>query len=576
MLRACTILHLSAGNQLKIYLKAAAKQEISVFAPFFFHASENTNYELVVLELSSNDCENIGHGYFQQRHEFSANFKQSLKGDMLHDELLNEIASSDTSKIYQPKSTTCIVGPQGYGKTTIAKRFLERYSKDELPDVDYVFLLPCRRIDFESRTNLLQLLAKTFPFPWICDKTSCENVLDELCKSEKVVVIIDDFHYVKEDFLSSSAADSLKDETNAVAFIKSLLSEKTILPKARVLVTVHPKPFCDSKLKFHRHRFYNILGLGDESQKKICQTISENSCKKIFKFISFYPFLKSFCAVPLNCPFVVLATNSCLSEDIPYFSLPLTRIVIHAYLRILQSKSMSLEPRSLQGLAEKAWGQICDKNLNDLAENESLNDTVSALFKVSPIDKDRRSQPAIRFHHLWLELLAAFHCFLSMDLKKFENFLSNNVKADHNQPWRFVALHVAAMFDENTLRYLERLLPQFPFDSELVLHKMKLLTQVIINYAQNNNCFSSFLFSACLVHSMQHDELAKDCANQLGYRLVIEGSIYPSDITGLHYILYARTKPILIKVNAGSKFIENKCFSMLLKALKNLPRDRVT
>ena len=526
------------------------------------------------MELSSKDCENIGHEYFKHRQKFTTHVKQSLKGDLSDGQLLDEIASSDRNKIYQPNSITCIAGPQGYGKTTIAKRFLERYSKDELPDVDYVFLLQCRRIDFKSRSNLLELFAKTLPFSWICDKTSCENVLNELNKSEKVVVIIDDLHYVKEHFLSTSTATSLKDETTAVAFIKNLLSERTILPKAKVLVTVHPKPFCDSKLEFYCHYFYNILGLGDASQNKICQAISENNCEKIFEFISFHPFLKSFCTVPLNCPFVVFAANTCLLENVPYFSLPLTRIVIHAYLRILQSKSMSLEPGLLERLAEKAWRQICDKNLNDFAKSDLLIDTVSTLFKMFPVHKQQRTQPVVRFHLLWLELLAAFHCVLSMNVHAFDNFLRNDALADHNQPWRFVALHVAAMFDENTLKYVGRLLPQFQFDFKMVSLKMELLSKVVKDYAQNSDSFSSFLFSACLVHSMQHDQLAAVCAIHLDDPLLIRGTIYPRDITGLHYILQARTEPICLKVDSSAKFVEN-CFSVFLKALENLPIDRV-
>ena len=571
----CTTAYFSVGNELKTYLKAAAKQKSPIFAPFFFHASENTNYELVDLELSSKVHENIDNEYLQDRQKFSTNIKQSLKGDLSDGQLLYETRSSYTSKIYQPKSITCVAGPQGYGKTTIAKRFLKRYCRDELPDVDYMFLLQCRRIDFECSTNLLWLLAKALPFPWICDKISCENVLDELYRSEKVVIIIDDLHCVEEHFLSSSAATSLKDETTAVAFIKSLLSERTILPKARVLVTVHPNSFCDSKLKFYCHYFYNILGFGDVSQNKICQTISENSCEKIFEFISFYPFLKSFCTVPLNCPFVVFAAISCLSQDTPHFSLPLTRIVLNAYLHILQSRSTSLEPESLKGLAKKAWEQIVYKNLNAFVESDSLNDTVLTLFKVSSVDKERRHQPAVRFHHLWLELLAAFHCFLSMDVTDFDNYLSKYVIADHNQPWRFVALHVAAMFDEKTLKYLEQLLPQFEFDSEIVFKKLDLLTKVIIDYAQNGDSFSSFLFSACLVHSMQHEELAEVCANELNDPFVIKGSIHPSDITGLHYVLQARTKPIRLEVDAGVEFIEENCFSVFLQALKDLPKHRV-
>ena len=571
----CTTVHSSVGNELKTYLKTAAKHKSPVFAPFFFHASKNPNYELVDLELSSKVHESIGNAYFEQRQKFSANVKQSLKGDLSDGQLTNETTSSNTSKMYQSKTITCIAGAQGYGKTTIAKRFLERYSKDELQGVDYVFLLPCRRIDFESRTNLLELFAKTLPFPWICDKTACDNVLNELYKSEKVVVIIDDLHYVKEHFQSSSAATSLKDETTAIGFIKSLLSKRTILPKARVLVTVYPKPFRYFRLEFYCHYFYNILGFGDAAQKKICQTISENSSKKIFDFISFHPFLKSFCSVPLNCPFVVFAANTCLSKNVPYFSLPLTRIVVHAYLLILQSKSISLEPGSLEGLAEKAWGQIFDKNLNDFAENNSLNDAVSTLFKMSSVHKKQRIQPVVRFHHLWLEFLAAFYCFLSMDIDAFNNFLRNDALADHNQPWRFVAMHLAAMFDENTFTFIERLLPRFQCNFEIVSRKMELLTKLIKDNAQNNDSFSSFLFSACLVHSMQHHKLAQAYANKLDNRLLIRGSIHQSDITGLHYILLARTKPICLKVDAGAEFIEENCFSVFLQALKDLPKHRV-
>ena len=564
-------------NELKTYLKAVAKHKSAAFAPFFFHASEKTNYELVDLELDSN-CnisENKDQKYFQNRQEYSASGNHTLMKSLPDSILFSKPASSDPSE-YRPGSITCIVGAHGYGKTTIAKRYLERYSNNELHDVDYLFFLQCRQINFETRSNLLQLLAKSLPFSWICDKSACEKVLDKLCKSEKVVIIIDDLHCAKESFQSSSDATAcLKDETTAAAFIKSLLSERSILPKARVLVTLRPKPLHDKpKLEFYSHYFYNILGFSDSSQNKICQTIYKKNSENIFKFISFYSFLKSFCSVPLNCPFVVFAANSCLSDDIPYFSLPLTRIVIHAYLTLLQSQNISLNADVLKKLAEKAWEQTNDKKLNDLAEKYSKDDTVSTFFKIFPVQKEQSNKPSVRFHPLWLELLTAFHCVLTMDASTFKKFFSDDEIEDHNQPKRFVAMHVASMFDENTLKYVEQLLPHFQFDLKIFSRKMKALLNVINKKLRNPQSFSSFLFASCLVHSMQCKKLAKVYANQLGDTLVISGDLYSSDITGLHYILQARTKLIHLKVDPDTKFNENSK-AILEQALKHVPSKQV-
>ena len=563
-------------NELQTYLKASAKQKSVAFAPFFFHASEETKYELVDLELDSNCCisESNDHEYFQNRQGYSDSSNHTLMGS-LPDSILFKPASSDPSE-YRPERIICVVGAHGYGKTAIAKRYLERYSKSELHDVDYLFLLQCRQINFEACSNLLQLLANSLPFSWICDKSACENVLDELCKSEKVMIIIDDLHWAKKSFQSSDATTSLKDETTAAAFIKSLLSTRTVLPKAKVLVTVRPKHLYDNpKLEFYSQYFYNILGLPDSSQNKMCQAIYKKNSEKIFEFISFYPFLKSFCSVPLNCPFVVFASNSCLSDDIPYFSLPLTRIIIHAYMRLLQNQNMSLNPKVLEELAGKAWTQICDKSLKDFAESHLMDDTVSAFFKVFPVQKEQTTQPLIRFHPLWLEWLAAFHCILAMDAKNFNKFLSNDEIEDHNQPWRFVAMHVASMLDENTAKYVEQLLPHFQFDQKVFSQKMKALLNVITKKLQNPQSFSSFLFASCLVHSMQCKKLAEVYANQLNYTLVISGSVYPSDITGLHYILQARTKPICLKVDLEVKFNKNS-LSVLVQALKHVPSKQVS
>ena len=558
------------GDELKTYLKADAKQKSVVFSPFFFHASEKTDYELFDLELFSK-CkisESNDHDYFHKRQRYSASINHSLKQKLSDNDLLYKHESSDSNK-YQPKGVTCIAGAHGYGKTAIAKRYLKRYSTDELQNLDYVFLLQGRRINFDTRSNLLELLAKSLPFSWICDKTACDNVLDELFKSEKVLIIIDDLHCAKEHFLSTSAATSLKDETTAAAFIKSLLSAKSILPNARVLVTVRPKPLYDPKLEFYSHHFYNILGLSNASQNKICQIITKSSSKTIFRFISFHPFLKSFCSVPINCPFVMFAANSSLSKNIPFFSLPLTRIVIHAYLRLLQSQSANLHPGVLEELAKKAWEQICDKKLNDFAKDPLLDEAVSTFFKVFSVAKEQPTQPLMQFHHLWLELLAAFHCVLTMDADIFNNFLFSNAIEDRNQPWRFVAMHVASMFDENTLKYVERLLPHFQFDKKIFSQKMEALIKMVVQKLQTPTRFSSFLFASGLVHSMQYKELAKVCANQLGDILVISGEFYSSDITGLHYVLQDRTKPIRLKVDPNTNFNENSR-SILVQALEHL------
>ena len=527
------------------------------------------------MELSSkcNITESNDHDYFHKRQSYSANINHSLKGSLSDSHLLKKHEYLHSSN-FQQKGVTCIVGAHGYGKTTIAKRYLEHYSTGELHNLDYVFLLQGRRINFDTRSNLLELLAKSIPFSWICDKTACVNVLDELSKSEKVVIIIDDLHCAKKYFLSTSAATSLKDETTAAAFIKSLLSARSILPNARVLVTVRPKPLHSPKLEFYSHYFYNILGLSDTSQNKICLAINKSNSKSIFKFISFHPFLKSFCSVPLNCPFVVFAANSSLSEDIPFFSLPLTRIVIHAYLRLLQSQTAILNPEVLKELAKKAWEQIRNKKLHNLAEDLLLDETVSTFFKVFSVEKEQPTQSPLQFHHLWLELLAAFHCVLTMDADTFKNLLSNDALENHNQPWRSVAMHMASMFDENTLKYVERLLPHFQFDQKIFSQKMEALINMIIQKLQTPKIFSSFLFASCLVHSMQYKELAKAYANQLGDTLIISGNLYSSDITGLHYVLQDRTKPIRLKVDPDTNFNENS-ISILALALEHVPSKQV-
>ena len=354
-----------------------------------------------------------------------------------------------------------VVGNSGGGKTSFLKSVLLH---PELKKVyKFMFFLQCQHVDFNMKTNLLQLLATTLPYQWIQDKTVCVDVLQELEKSEQVLILIDDFCHVLATLPpQDSAATSIHDEASANSFVQGILSRR-LLPKAKVVITACTHSLCNLDKHLISFPMFKILGLNLESRNKLCMGVCGESTESVLKYLNFHPDLQSFCNTPENCAAVMHVISAFMKQQgddsTAEAHLSPTRVAVAAYALILQRKRSRPETKVIYELAALAWRKFKDETLSftkDEFPNESHFDSISEL---AYIELENNMKFVQKFYKLWRDILAAIYCNFFMEFEDFRLSFESGCKKFPNKFRRFALMHLSELCHRPTTRYLKKLLP---------------------------------------------------------------------------------------------------------------------
>ena len=546
-----------------------AKHDSVAVAPFFFFATEGFDYELIDLDMSLNfkSTDFDYKEYFESYQKNALNAKSVFIRKTSLTDLFRD--KSETTSVTQARhpNITCFVGGPGMGKTALAQIYLQRYIEDK----PFVFFLQCNQIDFDATTNLLQLLATSLPYQWIYDKSACENVLNKLSQSDRVVIFVDDLHFALKHFPSFRSEISLDDERKPGHFIKNLMSHDSVLPKAQIFANISSQSLNYTELKSFGCRFVSILGFSNDKLKNLCNRVFYKNFTSILDLVFAYPSLSSYCYIPQNCGFVMFAANACLSQDTLSVNPPLTQVVVLAYSLLMQSKNLQLQEIVIKELAQCAWKQIINKKFAAIDEIDSLRNCNREIVSTITFDATTNTNNTLKnsqwFHFVWLELLAAFHCIINMELDDLVTFLFPEEKYPDYQVWS-IAMHVAGLCGKNTLMYLEEFLTSRLFDEKIgaVFEKIQTIIVTSINVIQSFSLDSLrlFIYASCLSHSLQNKDLAVKCVSQLNNYLKISGDLHPNDIAGLHFVIQKKIDFLLLDVATNTKFFGNG-FKLFLK-----------
>jgi len=588
-------------EQLKNFLKSEAEEDSTLTLPAFFNDNANVEYTAVDSELifDNNNEQHKTNTYLEERQRTITAFSsssRSISQKMFYSNAIFALSEVERLQSGQHHSNIiALVGPASSGKTMLMKSMLQnepalnRY-------YDYIFYLDCEHIDFESKTNLLQFLVPTLPYQWICDKYDCLDVLNELNLSDNVLILIDGYTQSQAQLHSleskqSNAKEfslktvktqfvtSLEKLTDAKTFIQSILSRK-ILIKAKVIVTARNYCFCNMERSFRDYPRLEIAGLGLEAQKKLCQFVSEENSAKIFDFICSYPSLHVLCSFPESCSAVMYVVNVFLKQkrdNNPLLAIPLTRVAIATYAILVRSKNLKLENKDLKQLASLAWMQIEDGLLINLRESdlpdECHYDTFSLLMQEFIVE-DKTGLKCIRkFHILWLEILAALHFVLYMEVEDFQNFLKDAFKNLKINNYRFVVAHVCALlYDTETIKCLKMLLPFYEVDTQ----KVKAFNEGIELQMRLDKSFQSLLLLCCLAHSKLDEALAGECVTQFDHLIEVGGDIYPIDVAGLWYVLSKSKENMTLLIRENANFVQEKSKYQFVLAMLKFSNIKVT
>ena len=375
-------------------------------------------------------------------------------------ELLQKKITYQTLTLFASKTRpniAVVIGKAGSGKTSLLKTILRHHELKKL--YEYVFFLQCHHVDFRVKTNLLQLLATTLPYQWIQDKTSCVDVLQELEKSEQVLILIDDFSQVLANLSpQDSTATSIHDEANAKSFMQGILSRR-LLPKAILVITARTNSFFNLDKHLTNFSIFRILGLSQKARKELCLNVCEKMAEPVLCYIKSHHDLLSFCNTPENCAAVMYVVSSFMKQQSDDSAagadLPLTRVAIAAFALILQSKRVRPKEKVLKQLAALSWKKLNQKALNssvkELTSEKSYFGVNSTLINVN----NKSNMKYVRkVYDLWRDILAAIHCNFYMKLEDFESAFTNFP----NEFKRFASIYLDELCYRPTTRYLRKLL----------------------------------------------------------------------------------------------------------------------
>ena len=479
-------------------------------------------------------------------------------------------AMSEEERIRSKQSHSniiAVIGAASIGKSTLLESMLQEETIKDLHD--FIFYLQCEHIDYESNTNMLQFLVPTLPHQWICDRHDCLQVLKELDRSDKVLILIDGYdrlptkpelHKIDE----KSIVISIEEEATAKTFIHGILS-RSLLPKAKVILTARTGCFYQLDKQFRLYPIIKILGLGNNAQEKMCQNISEKNAPKILEYIRFYPSLLAICDIPETCSAIMVVVHALLKKEKPstepLLIFPLTRVLTAAYELLMRSKYSVLGDKVFEHLAFLAWKKVRDRMVLEFTEDEFPDkrhlDGISMLVKELSVNVKDNVVCHQKFHVLGLEFLAALYCVLYMDEEDFQEFLDNAFQTSRDNAYRFVAIHVYALqFDEQIFWCLKKLIPT----CQLSPVKTKLLEDRLNHQLKlTDNTTSTLLLLSCLAHSKSDAVLASKISLQIHNIFEVKGDVFPIDVVGLWFVLENSKKDLRLQIAQAANFIQESC-----------------
>ena len=540
-------------------------------------------------------------GHFHHRKELAEIFNKPPTGNIHHTQIFN-VAKAKAARLSEKYcdndeakakfklihgNIVGVTGQAGIGKTTLTKILIEKMLNNEerLYDVDYIFYLKFRDIDYKKKSSLLEFLTNC---SLICQKYSkdeLEQLLKVLEGSEKVGIVLDGFDeaVVKEKSKPFCSKCSIFDEAKPEVFIKNLLNGN-ILPKAKLLVTSRPRQLLKLHEDYKPKFIVNVLGLNEDGQKHICEDICYKESVQINKlshFINNRPDLKGFCYVPINCILVMLCIclnfQSCDMINID----SITTILIATLGLFIKNGHLQGEEFQIKSLCELAFTGFASSKLyfekHDL-KKAKLSSKSATTFLTNNITKTLKlklwegmEKTRTYFSHLLLqEFFAALHLLLFAG----ENQFKESLKKLHTSKFEMVSKFMFGLCNTTTLDYLQQLIPFELIDLQKIeirknQLKRHIFTEPDIIAALRDPEKSGFLQICSWIYELRDAQMAADAANKLPKSFPVSTQILPSEIPSFHYLLRARSITLAIRLQNFSYKTSKHFYHALKETLQN-------
>ena len=528
--------------------------------------SVNKDVETVELRLSKCGGRKIKESdYFKQRND--PNFWKYLRqGDVKLEDLFKQAAvlarknakketrNDDAEKKYVAIHGNCVgvSGQAGIGKTTLTKQLVEKVVNEELLDIEYLFYVSLKKVNYDDKLSALQFLLTNLDSNWEHDPTSDNEILKRLEESENVLIIFDGLDEASIELEVECPNAKLHDVTIADVLLKNILNGN-ILGQAKKLITSRPRQMWKLQEQYRPHFIVEILGISLEAQREMSKVICKDDNDKVFDELSNHPALMALCYVPIICIFIVHWLHQRQLQSNKTVAFPSVTNIVLNVLEFFVKDGTTKHDFELEKLSKLAWRELrCKKyefNEKDINNSKLKKESLYTIFT-----KGAKANTQLRLLHVekitYFSHLILQEFFAAVYLVVFSPFndFKNEQPGDSDMVTNFICgLCNAATYDRLTK------LSKTSNSGNLDLHQKKLfLEQFICEIADDISCndFPKCLKICSMLYEMQSQELTQKVVERFPEQFKIHDkeNIFPHDLDSLFYVLQERKKLLELEI----------------------------
>lgn len=464
------------------------------------------------------------------------------------------------------------VGIAGIGKTTMLK-LIAKHVRTSAPyeNPAIIFFIFIRDIDFRKRYSVLRFLTCSMLSAWRYRLESDQKLLQRLNNLENVFIFIDSLDEARGvHFKNAAPKMSLYDEETPDMIFMNIFSGH-LLPKAKKFLVSRPQTYYELNLASMPKFTVNVLGFSRESVNEICLKLCSNrdTAMKVHNTILSNPSLSSLSVIPMFCKLIIrhVITNNPSASHMFWT----TDIFVHSLEEIVRSEKFQSDVSSIFRLSSLALEGFIKNKLtfdkDDFVEAQVSQDSIDCFMKTDiqregTIDLKILDGDKIFFfsHLLWQEFLSAFNLLYNSSYAQFIELSQYFTE----YRWFSVVNFIFGLTKTSVERSLHRVFKcKENDDLQLKRNALKLFLKNFISTCTQKSpgsfpSITDVVNLSCLSKELGYDEspsaeemmmicswlyesndkdFAKIAADAFPEEICLNGSILPSDVMAINYLL---------------------------------------
>ena len=456
-----------------------------------------------------------------------------------------------------------ISGQAGIGKTTLTKQLLEKVLKKEMLDIDFLFYVSLKKVDYEEKMSVLQFLLTNLDSCWEHDSTSDKEILKRLEESDNVMIIFDGLDEATIELEKQCSNADIYFEKKPEILLKNILNGN-ILRKAKKLKTSRPRQMLELHEEYRPHCIVDVLGINLEAQRQISKDICGDDSEKVLGELFNHPELLALCYVPIMCIFTVYWLHQKQLHPNETIAFPsVTNIILNMLETFVKYGIAKCKEFELEKLSKLAWEglrrkkyEFNEKEIKNFKLNkESLDTLLTTGTKTKTQLRLLNVEKITYFSHLILqEFFSAVYLILFLSFNEFKSVLSGNDKQLGNLD--VVKNFIFGLCNSTTYEHLIALRSNSCPESLDFNKKKSFLEQFVCEYAKDTENFSKYLEICSKLYEMHDRELTKKVVERFPemWKIPFRHLIFPHDVGSLFHVLQERQKLLELELD-GPTFV---------------------